>query len=298
MPPASGFGWLTRTRTSDGPMESILMKVAPPAIFWIDMLLPVGCGPANAAGSAACHPRRAGRIGQHANAGSRNRHGLHGVRGWLNRLRPFMITVTDVACSFTAPAPPPRRPQPHSGGPEPRLAGVAPIRRLGRRRVVDALVVAALVDVGAVGAAEGDPHGDASAGLGRGRGRPGRNGAAAGGAAGRGAAAGGDVGGGRGAVVALAVGLAAAVLVRLLGPALPRRMRRPLLAAGVAGTVAMATGLSLWSWLLLVAGGVAEAILLGPQQSFQCGPTEFIFPESQSSDYRQWCTVGVQTKLS
>jgi hypothetical protein len=99
-------------------------------------------------------------------------------------------------------------------------------------------------------------------------------------------------------VVALAVGLAAAVLVRLLGPALPRRMRRPLLAAGVAGTVAMATGLSLWAWLLLVAGGVAEVILLSPPAIPPVWTDGISFlPESQSSDYRQRCTAGVQTEL-
>lgn len=62
-----------------------------------------------------------------------------------------------------------------------------------------------------------------------------------------------------------AAGVAAAVLVRLLGPALPRRLRRPLLAATVAATAVLVTATSVWVWLLLAAGGLVEIVLFhGP----------------------------------
>jgi hypothetical protein len=63
-----------------------------------------------------------------------------------------------------------------------------------------------------------------------------------------------------------AAGLAPAILVRLLGSALPRRLRRPLLAGCIAATVALAAELSVWAWLLLAAGGMVEVIMLaGPR---------------------------------
>jgi hypothetical protein len=58
-----------------------------------------------------------------------------------------------------------------------------------------------------------------------------------------------------------AAGLGAALLVRLLGRLLPGRLRRPVLAGGVAGILALAPLFSGGSWLLAVAGGLAVVVV-------------------------------------
>jgi hypothetical protein len=55
-----------------------------------------------------------------------------------------------------------------------------------------------------------------------------------------------------------AVALTAAFVVWVLGPLLPRRLRYPLLAAGLAGAASLVPVLSVGAWLLAAAGVVAR----------------------------------------